>query len=132
MQLPGTSNEGAHGWVHVAICGRSLGGAVAIHHDMQLAGRSNEGAHGWVQVAIFGRSLGGAVAIHLAAANPGKVAALMVENTFTSIEDVAPKVRATMRFKSAAQVLIKHVLKYYNLESMHSCPAMRFQKPTKY
>ena len=45
-----------------------------------------------MQVAIFGRSLGGAVAIHLAAANPGKVAALMVENTFTSIEDVAPKV----------------------------------------
>ena len=47
-----------------------------------------------MQIAIFGRSLGGAVAIHLAAANPGKIAALMVENTFTSIEDVAPKVGA--------------------------------------
>lgn len=33
------------------------------------------------------------MAIHLAAANPGKIAALVVENTFTSIEDVAPKVK---------------------------------------
>ncbi|KAK9838633.1 hypothetical protein WJX74_000226 [Apatococcus lobatus] len=50
------------------------------------------------KVAIFGRSLGGAVAIHLTAANPGKVAALMVENTFTSIEDVAPKVLPMLSF----------------------------------
>lgn len=42
-------------------------------------------------IAIFGRSLGGAVAIHLAANNADKVKAVIVENTFTSIEDVAPR-----------------------------------------
>ena len=45
------------------------------------------------QVMLLGKSLGGAVAIHLAAANPTRVRALLVENTFTSIEDVAPRVR---------------------------------------
>ncbi len=41
---------------------------------------------------MLGKSLGGAVALHVAAANPGRVAAVVVENTFLSIEDVAPKV----------------------------------------
>jgi hypothetical protein len=40
----------------------------------------------------MGKSLGGATAIHLAAANPGKLCSVVVENTFTSIEDVAHKV----------------------------------------
>jgi pimeloyl-ACP methyl ester carboxylesterase len=44
------------------------------------------------QVIVLGKSLGGAVALHVAAANPGRVAAVVVENTFLSIEDVAPKV----------------------------------------
>ena len=44
-----------------------------------------------VQIALFGRSLGGAVAIYLAASNPQAVKAVMIENTFTSIEEVAPK-----------------------------------------
>jgi pimeloyl-ACP methyl ester carboxylesterase len=43
-------------------------------------------------VIVLGKSLGGAVALHVAAANPGRVAAVVVENTFLSIEDVAPKV----------------------------------------
>ena len=46
-----------------------------------------------VQISVMGKSLGGATAIHLAAANPGKIRSLVVENTFTSIEDVAYKVR---------------------------------------
>lgn len=41
------------------------------------------------KVVLFGRSLGGAVAIRLAAANPHRVAALMVENTFLSIPHMA-------------------------------------------
>ena len=45
-----------------------------------------------LQIALFGRSLGGAVAIHLAAQNPTAVQVVMIENTFTSIEEVAPKV----------------------------------------
>ncbi|MEW5303342.1 MAG: hypothetical protein WDW38_001670 [Sanguina aurantia] len=38
------------------------------------------------RVLVFGRSLGGAVAIHLTANNQDKVAALIVENSFTSVE----------------------------------------------
>ncbi|XP_062390377.1 protein ABHD13 [Sardina pilchardus] len=41
------------------------------------------------KVVLFGRSLGGAVAIRLAAANPHRVAALIVENTFLSIPHMA-------------------------------------------
>ncbi|KAK9832839.1 hypothetical protein WJX81_005824 [Elliptochloris bilobata] len=44
------------------------------------------------RVAVLGKSLGGAVALHVAATNPDRVAVVMVENTFLSIEDVAPKV----------------------------------------
>ena len=44
------------------------------------------------QVVVLGKSLGGAVALHVAATNPDRVAAVIVENTFLSIEDVAPKV----------------------------------------
>eukprot|EP00891_Asterochloris_glomerata_P001904 jgi/Astpho2/1904/Aster-00423 len=45
------------------------------------------------QIALFGRSLGGAVAIYLAASNPQAVKAVMIENTFTSIEEVMPLLR---------------------------------------
>ena len=37
----------------------------------------------------FGRSLGGAVAAALAASNPGKLRAVVLENTFTSIPEMA-------------------------------------------
>ena len=43
------------------------------------------------RVAVFGRSLGGAVALAVAAANADRLAATVVENTFLSIEDVAPR-----------------------------------------
>lgn len=41
------------------------------------------------RIAIFGRSLGGAVGAVLAKNNPDKVSALILENTFTSILDMA-------------------------------------------
>ncbi|KAK3542828.1 hypothetical protein QTP70_004636 [Hemibagrus guttatus] len=41
------------------------------------------------KIILFGRSLGGAVAIRLASANPHRVAAIMVENTFLSIPHMA-------------------------------------------
>ena len=44
------------------------------------------------QVTLLGKSLGGAVAIYLAAARQNAMQAVIVENTFTSLEDVAPKV----------------------------------------
>lgn len=47
---------------------------------------------GTVQVVVMGKSLGGAVALHLAADNPSTFRAIVIENTFLSIEDVAPKV----------------------------------------
>lgn len=56
------------------------------------------------QVAVLGKSLGGAVALHVAAANPERVAAVIVENTFLSIEDVAPKARAP-RFSLCSEAL---------------------------
>ena len=45
-----------------------------------------------LQVAVLGKSLGGAVAIYLAAARQATMQAVIVENTFTSLEEVAPKV----------------------------------------
>ncbi|WIA21964.1 hypothetical protein OEZ85_004325 [Tetradesmus obliquus] len=43
-------------------------------------------------IVVFGRSLGGAVAIHLAAENQDKIKALIVENTFMSVEDMVSQV----------------------------------------
>ena len=48
--------------------------------------------HLGLQIVIFGRSLGGAIAFWVAAANPGLVNSLIVENTFWSIEAVVGKV----------------------------------------
>ena len=44
------------------------------------------------QIVVLGKSLGGAVSLHLAADNPSRFKAIVVENTFISIEEVAPKV----------------------------------------
>ncbi|CAI9286125.1 unnamed protein product [Lactuca saligna] len=41
------------------------------------------------QIVVFGRSLGGAVGVVVTKNNPNKVAALILENTFTSILDMA-------------------------------------------
>ncbi|GJW39876.1 bem46-like protein [Tanacetum coccineum] len=41
------------------------------------------------QIVVFGRSLGGAVGVAVTKNNPDKVAALILENTFTSILDMA-------------------------------------------
>jgi len=44
------------------------------------------------RVVVYGRSLGGAVALHLAARAQDRVAALIVENTFYSVEDMVARV----------------------------------------
>lgn len=43
-------------------------------------------------VILYGQSIGGAVAIHLASRNPSKIAALILENTFTNIPRLVPHV----------------------------------------
>ena len=56
----------------------------------------------------MGKSLGGATAIHLASANPGRFRTIVVENTFTSIEDVAHKVSiafGSLRLQPALPIL---------------------------
>ena len=57
-----------------------------------LPARADAAAPVWLQIVLLGKSLGGAVSIYLAAARPGAFEAVIVENTFTCLEDVAGKV----------------------------------------
>lgn len=66
--------------------GLKLDAAAALAHAL---GRADVDP---TRVGVFGRSLGGAVALALAAARPEALAAVVVENTFLSIEALAPKV----------------------------------------
>lgn len=43
------------------------------------------------RIFLLGQSLGGAVAVRLAYNNPDKIAGLLIENTFASIDDMAPE-----------------------------------------
>jgi len=58
--------------------------ALSFAERLARAGRINPD-----RLFVFGRSLGGAVATWLAAQRPDALAGLVVENTFTSIEDMA-------------------------------------------
>jgi abhydrolase domain-containing protein 13 len=44
------------------------------------------------RIVVFGRSLGGAVALHLIAKQDGAMKAAIIENTFTSVGDMVPRV----------------------------------------
>ena len=50
------------------------------------------------KIFVFGRSLGGAVAVDLAARNPDRLAALVVENSFTSVPDMVDIVLPALRY----------------------------------
>ncbi|KAF7301188.1 Protein bem46 [Mycena indigotica] len=43
-------------------------------------------------IILYGQSIGGAVSIDLASRNPSKIAALVLENTFTSLPNLVPQV----------------------------------------
>eukprot|EP00884_Botryococcus_braunii_P004879 jgi/Botrbrau1/14392/Bobra.0014s0040.2 len=49
------------------------------------------------KIVLFGKSLGGAVAIHLAAEEADRIGGLIIENTFTSLEQLAPVVMPILR-----------------------------------
>lgn len=69
------------------------------------------------KIYIFGRSLGGAVAIHTTAAieergdddddNNGKIAGLIIENTFSSISDMVGKVFPFLDFDFIKKFMLK-------------------------
>jgi hypothetical protein len=50
------------------------------------------------RIVVFGRSLGGAVGAALVRENPGKVAGLILENTFTSVLDMAGVMLPGLRY----------------------------------
>jgi fermentation-respiration switch protein FrsA (DUF1100 family) len=49
------------------------------------------------EIIVFGQSIGGAVAIDLASKNESKVKGLIIENTFTSLRNVIPKLMPFMK-----------------------------------
>eukprot|EP01024_Parvocaulis_polyphysoides_P039034 TRINITY_DN35250_c0_g1_i4.p1 TRINITY_DN35250_c0_g1~~TRINITY_DN35250_c0_g1_i4.p1 ORF type:complete len:236 (+),score=20.51 TRINITY_DN35250_c0_g1_i4:98-709(+) len=49
-------------------------------------------------IVLMGKSLGGAVALHLASQNQVKIKALMVENTFSSVTNMVPKMLPFLAF----------------------------------
>lgn len=50
------------------------------------------------KIFVFGRSLGGAVAVDLAARNPKALAAMVIENSFTSVPDMVDIVLPFLRY----------------------------------
>ena len=85
----------------------------AAYHHLQHV---EECCYVFLQIAVFGRSLGGAVTIHMAASNTDKIAGVIIENTFTSIEEVAPKVKPDMLV-----VLLAVLLMLCPLLNRHTC-----------
>jgi pimeloyl-ACP methyl ester carboxylesterase len=67
------------------------------------------------QIFAFGRSLGGAVAIWLAHKNPLRLRGIMVENSFTSVREMATPIFPFLRFIRARQPLA-------HLGPLHSVP----------
>eukprot|EP00798_Chlamydomonas_sp_ICE-L_P012313 gene12313-15477_t len=74
----------------IVIFRRSLGGAVAIH--LTAACQDKRKDINPDKIVIFGCSLGGAVAIHFTTACQDKIAALILENTFTAVEDMVGQI----------------------------------------
>ena len=64
------------------------------------------------KLVLFGRSLGGAVAISLGNRNQGKVAAIVVENTFLSIADMVDSLMPWAR-------RVKHFILRINWDNYH-------------
>mmetsp|Transcript_13224 Transcript_13224/g.20960 ORF Transcript_13224/g.20960 Transcript_13224/m.20960 type:complete len:325 (-) Transcript_13224:129-1103(-) len=63
-------------------------------------------------IIVFGRSLGGAVAIALAAKYPEKIRGVVVENTFTRIDDMATVLFAKIAKVKRAQLLLPFLYCY--------------------
>ena len=59
------------------------------------------------RIVLFGRSLGGAVAIDLAAKHSDSIAAVVVENTFTSISDMVDTIFPFLRWSLLKRLLLR-------------------------
>jgi pimeloyl-ACP methyl ester carboxylesterase len=80
---------------HCLIGGASLdcwGVQAALEHLLQRTDIDPK------RIFVFGRSLGGAVGSALTRRNPGKVSGLILENTFTSVLDMAGVMLPPLRF----------------------------------
>ena len=60
-------------------------------------------------IFAHGRSLGGAVAIHMASQRPALFRGLIVENSFTSISDMANVLFPFLKYMSWAKVMILRI-----------------------
>eukprot|EP01025_Chloroclados_australasicus_P024259 TRINITY_DN24398_c0_g1_i4.p1 TRINITY_DN24398_c0_g1~~TRINITY_DN24398_c0_g1_i4.p1 ORF type:complete len:355 (+),score=9.79 TRINITY_DN24398_c0_g1_i4:103-1065(+) len=63
------------------------------------------------KIVLMGKSLGGAVAIHLAAKYKNKVRALLIENTFTSIANMVPRILPILGFAFGNDKLLNFLVK---------------------
>ncbi|XP_038051324.1 protein ABHD13-like [Patiria miniata] len=70
------------------------------------------------RIVVFGRSLGGAVAINLASqtVNRGKIAGLVIENTFTSIPDMGTVIFRTGLLRWVPLFLVKN--QYFSINKV--------------
>jgi pimeloyl-ACP methyl ester carboxylesterase len=76
------------------------------------------------QIFAFGRSLGGAVAIWLAHKNPRRLRGIMIENSFTSIREMAMPIFPFLQFIRACALLVQLQATYDLLaHHLHTMPA---------
>lgn len=78
------------------------------------------------KIYLFGRSIGGAVAIELAARHPDKVSGIIVENTFTSMGDMALAVFPFLRIIGKIGLSIFQRLRFDSLSKVPrvTCPIL--------
>ncbi|KAJ3069962.1 hypothetical protein HDU98_006978 [Podochytrium sp. JEL0797] len=82
--------------------GKSEGAAsekgMKIDSQAALDWISNHEELGKTKIIVYGQSIGGAVAIDLAARNPERIVAVMIENTFLTLPKLIPSAMPAMKY----------------------------------